>query len=228
MKNLTSQDKQILLQSYLFKGISLQELNHVLPCIGSELNTYSKDEYIFRYEDYTSKFGLVLTGSVNILRYDFWGNRHIVTAALPGETFGESYAAMPQTALSVSVQASVDTKILFFTFTKVMHQCAISCSYHAQLIDNLIHLMAYHNISLQLKLTHITQRSIRDKLLSYLSAQSLLHHSPYFDIPFNRQELADYLNIDRSAMSNEMSKMKKEGLLDYKKNHFKLISSQED
>ncbi len=228
MKDFSVNDKLNILKSYLFTGISLEELDSVLPCLGCEIKNYTKDEYLFRYGDFTSRFGLVLTGSVNIVRFDFWGNRHIVNATLPGETFGASYAAVPEAALDVSVQATEDTRVLFLTFKNVLHRCSSACSFHSKLIDNMIHILAFHNLSLNSKLSHITQHSIRDKLLSYLSDQSLKHRSPYFDIHFNRQELADYLKVDRSAMSNEMSKMRKEGLIDYNKNHFKLFTQNEN
>lgn len=220
---LNPEELQTVLQSALFRGILPAEIEPMLPCLKAEKKSYEKGEFVFRYGDRISQTGLVLSGKVNAVRDDFWGKNHLVQTFRPGEVFGESYAAASREVASTSVAAAADSDILFLDIDKVLHMCPSSCNFHARLISNMVSILAERNLSLSEKLSHVTQHTLRDKLLSYLSTESVRHNSPYFDIPFDRQQLADYLNADRSALSNELSKMKKDGILDYQKNHFRLI-----
>lgn len=223
MEKLNQNELNVILQSCLFRGTTMDELKSILPCLSAEKRSYLKDEMIYRYGDRIRRVGVVLSGNANIIRDDYWGNRHIVNAIMPGEIFGASYAVLSQTELGVSIQAAVDMGVLLLDIEKLLHVCSSVCVFHTHLIDNFVMSLAYDNLALNEKLTHVTQHSLRDKLLSYLSSESLQNHSPYFDIPFDRQQMADYLGVDRSAMSNELSKMKKDGILDFQKNHFRLI-----
>lgn len=220
---LSSKDLDVLQTSVIFTGIDREELFSLLPCLHNRKKDYSKNEWILRAGDRITSVGLLLSGSAHIERYDYWGSRHIVSALLPGDIFGESYAASPQSTMNVSVQADDDLSVLFLDLSKVLHMCSSACPFHARLIDNLVSLLARRNLALNEKLTYVTQHTLRDKILSYLSAESIRQQSSYFDIPFDRQQLADYLNAERSALSNELSKLKKEGILDFQKNHFRLL-----
>jgi CRP-like cAMP-binding protein len=221
--SLTKADMDVIEASAIFTGISRKELRALLPCLHELKKDYSKDEWIYRAGSQISSVGLLLSGSAHIERDDYWGNRHIVSALLPGDIFGEAYAASPKSTMNVSVQADEDLSVLFLDLSKILHMCSSACPFHARLIDNLVSLLARRNLMLNEKLTYVTQHTLRDKILSYLSAESVRQQSSYFDIPFDRQQLADYLNADRSALSNELSKLKKEGVLDYQKNHFRLL-----
>ena len=223
IKALSRKDMDVIQASVIFTGIDRSELLSLLPCLHDLKKNYSKDEWIYRAGDRITSVGLLLSGSAHIERYDYWGNRHIVSALLPGDIFGESYAASPQSTMNVSVQADSDLSVLFLDLSKILHMCSTSCPFHARLIDNLVSLLARRNLLLNEKLTYVTQHTLRDKILSYLSAESIRQQSSYFDIPFDRQQLADYLNAERSALSKELSKLKKEGILDYQKNHFRLL-----
>lgn len=223
INTLSSKDLDVIQTAVIFAGIDREELLSLLPCLYARKKEYIRDEWIYRAGDRITTVGLLLSGSAHIERYDYWGNRHIVSALLPGDIFGESYAASPQSTMNVSVQADSDLSVLFLDLSKILHMCSTSCPFHARLIDNLVSLLARRNLLLNEKLTYVTQHTLRDKILSYLSAESIRQQSSYFDIPFDRQQLADYLNAERSALSKELSKLKKEGILDYQKNHFRLL-----
>jgi len=157
-----------------------------------------------------------------VIKEDYWGNRDIVTVVQPGETFAESYACSLEASVGVSVQASQNSEVLLMDIRRVMQTCSSACAFHSRLIRNLVTLLASRNLRFNEKLTHVMQRRTRDKILSYLSSESQKQKTSYFDIPFDRQQLADYLGVDRSALSSELSAMKKEKILDYEKNHFML------
>ncbi len=224
MVQLSRNETDAVMHSYLFQGVKEEQMRSMLGCLNAEKRSYEKRENIIRVGDPTGKIGMVLEGCADISRDDYWGNRHIISAVRPSECFGESYAVMHGGAMRVNVQATADTVILFLDMDHILRVCSSACTFHSQIIRNLVTLLSSRNLALNDKMTHITQHTLREKLLSYLSAESLRHHSSYFDIPFDRQQLADYLNADRSAVSGELSRMKKEGLLDYQKNHFRLLA----
>ena len=166
----------------------------------------------------TSRLGLVLEGHVHIIREDFWGNRSIVGLAGPGEVFAESYALAGE-PLEVSVLAAAPGAALFLEADGLTD---------ARLTANLLHLLARKNLMLTRKMRHMARRTTRDKLLSYLSAQALAAGSSEFDIPMDCQQLADYLAVDRSAMSAALGKLRDEGVLTFRKNHFRLLGEERD
>lgn len=212
----------VLKTSPLFMGISGQELSSLLSCLSPRTKNYHRDDMILRMGDHADALSMVLSGSVLVVEDDFWGNRNIVAHIGPGEVFAETYACLPSAALGVGAVAAEDTRVLFLNIRRVLTTCSASCLFHERLIRNLLSTLAQKNLYLNQKLRHMARRSTREKLLSYLSAQAMSHGSPRFDIPFNRQQLADYLSVDRSAMSSELGKMQKEGLLQYDRNHFML------
>lgn len=224
---LTPEEMDILLRSVLFAGIRKEDLPHLLSCLKVRKKTYEKGEWIFDSGQKMTHIGLILHGSAKIVRFDFWGNRHIISPLLESDVFGESYAADQSTGM-VGIQADEQTAVLLMNPDKILSMCQSACSFHARLIRNLVLLLAKRNRILNEKLTVVTQPSLRDKILAYLQAESLRQHRSYFDIPFDRQQLADYLNADRSALSSELSRLKKDGIIDYQKNHFHLIVSKEE
>ena len=196
----------------LFRGIPAEELPALLVQASAKERRFQKTELLLRRGDVTGRLGLVLEGSVHIIREDFWGNRSIVGLAGPGEVFAESYALAGE-PLSVSVLAASDGAALFLD----AHRLA-----DARLTDNLLSLLAKKNLMLTGKMRHMACRTTRDKLLSYLSAQARRQGSPRFQIPFDRQQLADYLGVDRSAMSAVLCRMRDEGILEFHRNSFYL------
>ena len=195
----------------LFAGIQAEELPALFNCVQAGRRQYAKGSVLLQRGDKTDRLGVVLSGAVHILREDFWGNRTIVGLAGPGDVFAESYSCLPETALEVSVLAAADTEVLFLSAERAMTGCEKACRFHSRLSRNLLALLAGKNLMLTRKMGHMAQRTTRDKLLSYLSAQALLAGGPSFEIPLDRQQLADYLAVDRSAMSAALGKLRQEG-----------------
>lgn len=212
----------VLKKSPLFSGIEQKEIEAMLGCLGAETRSYEKDAFVCQTGEHVESIGLVLSGRVHVVREDFWGNCNIVSVIEPGQTFAESYACT-ETPLGVSVVASERTQVLFLRVSRVLTICSNACEFHARLMRNLLSVLALHNLKMNEKLTHVTQRTLREKLLSYLSSESKRAGSPCFDIPFNRQQLADYLSADRSALSGELCRMRDEGILSFDRSHFELF-----
>ena len=202
----------------LFRGVPAEELPALLARASARTCAFQKGELLLRRGDVTRRLGLVLEGSVHIIREDFWGNRSIVGLAGPGEVFAESYALAGE-PLEVSVLAAAPGAALFLEADGLTD---------ARFTANLLHLLARKNLMLTRKMRHMARRTTRDKLLSYLSAQALAAGSSEFDIPMDRQQLADYLAVDRSAMSAALGKLRDEGVLTFRKNHFRLLGEERD
>lgn len=204
----------------LFHGIREEEIEALLPCLHANVKTFEKDDIIFHAGTSIHEIGLVLTGGVNIIVPTYWGNNVIFGHIAPGALFGENYAALPGQELLGDVVAAENTTILLLDMQSIMTTCRKNCRFHHQLIHNLLRIAAQKSLHLSHRMMHIAPKTLREKLLSYLSAQAQLQASAHFTIPFNRQQLAEYLGVDRSALSNALSKMKREGLLSYHKNEF--------
>lgn len=214
---------RFLAQTPLFQGTSPQEIEAMLACLGSDVRRYQRGQIIYRAGDVVHALGTVLSGSVLIEIDDVWGNTTVLDCAGPGHIFAETYACLPDEPLMVHVKAAEACQILFLNVGRVLQICPTSCGHHITLVQNLLALSAQKNLNLSRKIFHTAPKTIRGRLLSYLSDQSVRSRSRSFTIPFNRQQLADYLNVDRSALSNELSKMQREGLLRADRNHFVLL-----
>ena len=204
----------------LFEGLSEEEIEKVLQCLQAYSKKYKKGSYIYRPGIKVESLGLLLSGCVRIEQNDIWGDQTILQNVFEGEVFAEAYACAAGERLTVDVLAAQDTEILFLNIEKVMRTCRMACEFHSSIIKNLLSVMADKNLNLTRKISHITPKSIRGRILSYLSFQAVRQNTHSFLIPFNRQELADYLCVDRSALSNELGKMQKEGILTFQKNKF--------
>lgn len=213
----------VLIHCPLFQGIPPDRIETILKRLSAKTQHFEKNEYIFQAEDPAGSIGIVLTGEAHVLREDYWGNRSILTLITAGDMFGEAFACAGAAHLPVGVIAAGNTHILFIKYQKIITDCAPSCPYHNQLIQNMLQIIAQKNIMLTQKMEHIAKKSIREKLLSYLSFTAVQSGSDHVRIPFNRQELANYLNVDRSALSRELSRMQEEGLLQYKGCDFRLL-----
>lgn len=214
---------RFLAQTPLFQGTSPQEIEAMLACLGSDVRRYEKGQIIYRAGDVVHALGVVLSGSVLIETDDVWGNTTVLDCAGPGHIFAETYACLPDEPLMVYVKAAEACQILFLNVGRVLQICPTSCGHHTALVQNLLSLSAQKNLNLSRKIFHTSPKTIRGRLLSYLSDQSVRSGSRSFTIPFNRQQLADYLNVDRSALSNELSKMQREGLIRVDRNQFVLL-----
>lgn len=213
----------ILKRNQLFCGVSEEHIVAMLNCLSATKKEYKKGEYIFHQGEHIENICILLSGSVHIQSDDYWGNRTIVSEVSAGEMFGESYAVHGSTAVLNDAVATADCVVAFFNVNRLMTVCSSACTFHSTVIKNLLFALTHKNRNLMQKLTHISKRTTREKLISYLSSQSTLAGSNSFSIPFNRQQLADFLSVDRSAMSNELSKMRAEGLLTFDKSNFTLL-----
>jgi CRP-like cAMP-binding protein len=212
----------ILQQVSLFEGLTGQELSGILGCLGARTVTAEKGESVFLEGDPAIFIGIVLEGAVQVLREDFYGNRSILAHVGPRELFGESYAFASVETLPVSITAVEDTKLLLLDSRRITTCCSNACAFHNQVIFNLLRLVAGKNLDLHQKIQITAQRTTRDKLMTYLLSVAK-QQGPSFRIPYDRQGLADYLEVDRSGLSTEIGKLRKEGVLECEKNVFRLL-----
>ncbi|WP_298031209.1 Crp/Fnr family transcriptional regulator [uncultured Dysosmobacter sp.] len=211
----------LLTGSPLFRGIPSEELPALLARLEARERRCRKGELLLRRGERTDRLGLVLSGTVHIVREDFWGNRGIVGLAEAGDVFAESYALSGE-SLEVSALAAAEVTALFLRAEPMAGTQAGTVG-EARLTANLLSLLAGKNLQLTRKMRHMARRTTREKLLSYLSAQALAAGRAAFDIPLDRQQLADYLAVDRSAMSAALGGLRDEGVLEFRKNHFCLL-----
>lgn len=214
----------LLANTALFRGTSSLDAEAMLDCLGAMERGYAKGEQIYHSGDYVTDLGMVLSGSILIQTDDLWGNTTVLDKIGPGQIFAETYACVPGEPLMVDVVAAEESQVLFLNVERVLQVCPHTCAHHSKLIRNLLLLSAQKNLNLSRKIFHTASKTIRGRLLSYLSYQARRSGSPSFTVPFNRQQLADYLNVERSALSNELSKMQRDGLLVVERNRFTLTS----
>lgn len=209
---------EILRNCLLFQGLSDDEVQEILKRISAHRRMWDKQEILFYAGDQITHAGIVLQGELHIFCEDFWGNQTILADLQPGDLFGEVFACLPGCIADVCVRAVQPTEVLYLD---IQHLLCI----HPQAAHNFIRILAQKNRILNQKIHHLTQRGIRRKLLSYLSEQCTLSGKTKFCIPFNRQQLADYLSVDRTALSAELSRLRKEGILTFHKNQFTLCQT---
>ena len=214
---------QTLKNSSVFSDIPEKQIKAMTACMQPAVRHYKKGEYIFRHGQQLNFLTVMLEGSVHIQRDDYWGNRSIINVIESGDMFGESYALAENNIVTNDAVAAEDCTVAFFKVKKLITSCSSACHFHSKVIQNLFVALSEKNIRLVQKLGHISQRTTREKLISYLSEQADIAKSGSFTIPFNRQQLADFLSVDRSAMSAELCRMRDEGLLTFHKNQFTLM-----
>ena len=205
-----------------FTAMSDEEILSILQCMQAAVRPCPKGSYLLRAGNTTDSMGILLSGSALILQEDVWGHRHIMDLLSPGDSFGEVFAASRGSLLNVSVVAKTECRILLLQIDRILSACPNTCAHHTRLIRNLVQVIAAKALRMQNKVNHISKRSTREKLMSYLSAEAEQNGSLTFTIPYNRQQLADYLCVERAAMSVELSRLQKDGILRYHKNEFTL------
>lgn len=196
----------------------------MLTCLNAKLLSYKKNEYIFTSGETNFDIGIIISGNINIIKEDYYGNINILNNLSSTNLFAESYVCAEVTELPVSVLSKTKSEIMFIEYKKIARgdSCCNKCLYKQKIIDNMTSILAKKNIILNEKLEHLTKKTTKEKVLSYLNEIARKTKLTEFDIPYNREELAAYLSVDRSALSKELSNMQKEGILSYTKNHFKL------
>lgn len=213
----------ILKHTRLFSGVGEEEIDAMLGCLQARVGTYQKGEYVCRQGEYLSHLMVLVEGNLHIQRDDYWGNRSIVSRVGIGELFGEAYASPDSGNLMNDVVAVEKSTVLLLDVKRVLTVCSSACRFHSLVVQNLFFAISEKNRGLVQKLDYMSRRTTREKLLSYLSEEVKKQNSASITLPFNRQQLADYLSVDRSAMSNELCKMRDEGLLEFEKNRFRLF-----
>ena len=213
----------VLRRSWLFSGVTDQEIETMFSCLDAKVHTYKKGDYVFRQGEHIQQIAVLVAGELHVQQDDYWGNRSILHTVEVGELFGEGYLAPESGSILTDVIAAQDSTVIFFHVQRIITTCSNACRFHSAVIQNLFFSISQKNRQLTQKLSHMSRRTTREKLISYLSQESKRHGSGSFTIPFNRQQLADFLSVDRSAMSNELSKMRDEGLLEFEKNRFQLM-----
>ena len=213
----------VLKRTQIFAGVGNDEIAYMLLCLDAQLHHYKKGEYVLREGEHLSDIMILVNGRLLIQKDDYWGNRSILEQISMGEMFGEAYIAPESGPLLNDVAAAEDSAVIFLNAKRIMTTCSSACRFHTMVVQNLFFSISEKNRKIVRKLSHMSKRSIREKLISYLSEEATRQNSSSFTIPFNRQQLADFLFVDRSAMSNELSKMRKEGLLEFERNRFKLL-----
>lgn len=214
--------REITLRSPLFAGIESDQMNSLLDCLNAVTRVYRREEFVFLAGDKARSVGVVLSGGVYVLQEDFWGHRNIVALVDAGGLFGEAFSCAEEDTFPVSVMATKKTEVMLIDYRKITTTCSSACVFHMQLIKNMMRVLAEKNILLTEKIGYLGKRTTREKLSAFLSTLAMEAGTNIIEIPFNRQELADYLGVDRSALSRELGKMQTEGLLKYKKKCFEL------
>lgn len=214
-------DYHFISQTMLFRGCSEEDIRAMEKHLDFKTRKYKKENTILSEGSVITDIGLVLSGSVRIVHNDLWGNKSILGIVGMGDIFAEAYACIPGEPMMIDVAANEDCEILFINVPKLFTSCTV-CENQNQMIRNLLMISARKNLQLSRRSLHTSPKTIRGKLLSYFSQQILAQGSSKIAIPFDRQQLADYLNLDRSALSKELGKMKKEGIIEYRKNTFEI------
>lgn len=208
--------------SVLLQDIKVEELSSMLGCLRGVIKHYKKGEEVLSEGAEIKKFGLLTEGKLQIVQYDYLGNKSILSIIEPKQIFAEAYAYVNKLP-SMNVEALVDSTVLFLDSDKLSSPCQNCCSFHKQLVKNLLFIISNKNVNLTEKIECMAKRTTKEKLLTFLSLESIKQNSKEFYIQYDRQGLADYLGVERSAMSAELSKLKNEGILEYNKNWFKLL-----
>ncbi len=214
---------EILQKCPVFDEIDKESIDIMLLCLGAKIKEYDKKETVFSEGENASYIGIVLAGTVQIEQVDYLGNRYIISEIKSGQLFLEAFACADVKKAPVSVIANEKSEILIIESNRILHPCENVCDFHQKLIFNLMRNLAKKTIMLHQKNDILSQRTTREKLMTYLNYVSKMKEKRAFDIPFNREELADYLGVDRSGLSIEISKLKKEGIIKNRKNHFELL-----
>ncbi len=214
---------EILKKTELFAGVEEGDIESMLSCLGATLRKYKKGEYVFREGERVDHITVLVEGCLHIQKDDYWGNRSIINHIEKGEMFGEAYLSSMGAPLLNDVVAVKDSEVMFFDLNRLLSTCSSACKFHALTVKNLFYAISEKNRNLVSKLGYMSSRTTREKLLAYLSDRAKKQNNATFEIPFNRQQLSDFLSVDRSAMSNELCKMRDSGILEFKKNRFTLL-----
>lgn len=209
----------------LFRGIPAEEVDAMLPCLGASRRAYRRGERVMRAGQVATRVGVLLEGRLHVEMPDAWGNVSVLESVGPGEPFAVAYACGKEGVLDVDVVADADSTVATLEAARVLHPCERQCACHGALVRNLLVSMANKNIAMNRRAMAMAPKTVRGKILAYLSVQQTVAGAPEFAIPFTQEKLASYLGVDRSTLSAELSALRKEGVIDYKGRTFRLMGS---
>ena len=213
----------MLRRSPLFVGIDDADIQKMLNCLGAQRISFDRRRIILCEGIKPTRMGLVLSGTVLVERVDHNGNRSILQEIGAGGLFGETFACAGADSLPVTIVAGERSEVLLLDAVHVLHTCHHHCGHHQAMIFNLMKELARKNMEFHDKIEITSRRTTREKLLSYLDICAKKEGKRKFLIPFDRQELADYLEVDRSGLSAEIGKLRRERILLCRKNEFELL-----
>jgi len=216
-------DLSLLKDCSLFRGVEEGELAALLKCMEARAVRYGKGETIFHAGDPAARVGVVLSGEVQITREDYRGNRSVLAVLGPAQLFGEVFACAGVERLPVRAAAAMDSEILLVSCARIITTCSGACLFHNRVVANLLRIVAAKNLVLNQKIELLSQKTTREKLLAFLHLHGEGKEGRTFTIPYDRQALADYLGVERSAMSAELGKLRREGLIDFHRSTFRLL-----
>ncbi len=214
----------VLRKCKLFDNVSDENLATMLGCLGAQVRSYSKNQPIISEGTKATHIGLLLSGGVQLVRTDYNGNRSIVANVEPSQIFAESFVCAEVESIPVNIIASEPSDVMLIDGKHILSTCCKSCSFHNQMIFNLMKLVASKNLIFDQKIEITSKRTTREKLMTYLLGQAKLRGSEHFKIPYDRQELADFLEVDRSGLSAEISKLRREGVIECHRSEFRLLN----
>lgn len=209
----------------LFRGIPAEDVDAMLPCLGASRRAYRRGERVMRAGQVATRVGVLLEGRLHVEMPDAWGNVSVLESVGPGEPFAVAYACGKEGVLDVDVVADADSTVATLEAARVLHPCERQCACHGALVRNLLMSMANKNIAMNRRAMAMAPKTVRGKILAYLSVQQTVAGAPEFAIPFTQEKLASYLGVDRSTLSAELSALRKEGVIDYKGRTFRLMGS---
>lgn len=212
----------------LFAGVPEYSITPVMGCLRARERYFGKNEYIYHTGDKIKEIGIVLSGKIQVIKEDAWGSVTILAELTEGMLFGEAFVLGGVENIPLSVLAAEKSSVLFIDKDRTVKPCPAACGFHFDISANMIKILAQKNIFLTGRVEHLSNRSTRDKVLSYLSSVSAKTGSRSFSIPFDRRQLADYLAVDRSALSSVLGKLRDEGIIEFSKNRFILKQIQKD
>lgn len=213
----------IVRNSGLFDGVEDSEIEAMMKCLGATRTRYGKNEFVTRRGEDLDSIIMVIDGRLQRVKDDYWGNRTVLSEHTRGDVVGTEYACASGERMDVSLIAVELTELLFLDVRKVSTTCPTSCDFHSRVIMNLLRILAKGSLDLDSRLDRMSKRSTRDKICAFLSDNARMAGSNEFVITMNRQQMADHLGVDRSAMSSELGRMKREGLIEFERNHFILL-----
>jgi len=213
-----------LAQINLFMDMKKEDIRSMLQCLDAKRNAYKKGEILFMAGDEVPGVGVVLKGNIQIVQDDVLGNQTIIGQLAPGELFAEAIICAGVMQSPVTVTAMTDCEVLFLQLKRLVTTCSSACGFHSRLIENMLRILAAKNIYMNKKNRLLSQRSIHEKLRRFFMDHIEESGSYHFTVELSRNQLADYLCVDRSALSRELSKMREMGMIQFNKNDFKVIN----